>query len=169
MFAAAAIARQAKVTVVLDPNMRFKLWTPDQAREVLLALTREVDILLPGADEAELLTGEGEPLAAARRLVALGPRLVIVKLGPEGALAVTADEATPVPALQLPKVVDPVGAGDGFAAGFLAGQLKGLDLVESLALANRAGALATTVPSDLEGLPRWDEVSAPGSERDVLR
>jgi 2-dehydro-3-deoxygluconokinase len=169
VFAAAAIARKANVAVVLDPNMRFKLWTPDQAREVLLALTRGVDILLPGADEAELLTGEGEPLAAARRLVGLGPRLVVVKLGSEGALAVTADEATPVPAMALPKVVDPVGAGDGFAAGFLAGQLKGLDLVESLALANRAGALATTVPSDLEGLPRWDEVGEAGSARDVLR
>jgi 2-dehydro-3-deoxygluconokinase len=169
VFAAAGMARAAQVRVVLDPNMRFKLWSAEQARQVLLELARSVDVVLPGADEAELLTGESDPLAAARALLELGPRLVVVKLGAAGALAVGRDGATSVAAMPLPKIVDPVGAGDGFAAGFLVGQLKGLDLTESLLLANRAGAFATTVPSDLEGLPRWEEVMADEAQRDVLR
>jgi 2-dehydro-3-deoxygluconokinase len=170
VFAAAEMARAAGVSVVLDPNIRFKLWSADDARATLRDLVRLADVVLPGADEAELLTGLGEPRAAAADLLRLGPRLVIVKLGARGALAL-ADDGVEVEAagFPIPRVVDPVGAGDAFAAGFLTGQVRGMDLAASLALANRCGALAMTVPADQEGLPLWDEVAGQASVSDVRR
>jgi 2-dehydro-3-deoxygluconokinase len=73
------------------------------------------------------------------------------------------------PGFPIPRVVDPVGAGDAFAAGLLTGQLRGMSLPDSLALANRCGALAMLVPADQEGLPRWDEVAEVGWSGDVRR
>lgn len=122
-----------------------------------------------GLDEAELLTGETDARAAARALLGLGPRLVVVKLGDQGALALTADGFVESPGYAIPRVVDPVGAGDAFCAGLLAGQLRGLDLSGSLALANRCGAMAMLVPADQEGLPRWDEVAGSSWSGDVRR
>lgn len=169
VFSAAEIGRAAGVTVVLDPNIRFKLWSAETARSVLRDLARRCDVVLPGADEAELLTGCDEPLAAARELSALGPRRIVVKLGARGALALSDGDVVEVDALQIPRVVDPVGAGDAFAAGLLAGELKGLSLADSLALAARCGAFAMTVPADQEGLPRWEDVGVPVWGGDVRR
>lgn len=169
VFAAAEMARAGGVTVVLDPNLRLKLWSAEQARSTLRDLCRLADVVLPGADEAELLTGESDPLRAAADLRGLGPRQVVVKLGARGAVAIDDDGVVEAEALRIPRVVDPVGAGDAFAAGFLAGQLKGLSLPESLALATRCGAHAMTVPADQEGLPRWEDVAGPATNADVRR
>jgi 2-dehydro-3-deoxygluconokinase len=127
-FAAAAIARAAGVPVVLDPNLRFKLWSREEARATLRELTTHADIIMPGLEEAEFLTGEGDPEVAARALLDHAPSLslVVVKLGAEGSLALSREGIVRVPATPLPRVVDPVGAGDAFAAGFYAGQLRGL-------------------------------------------
>jgi 2-dehydro-3-deoxygluconokinase len=169
-FAAAEVARAAGVRVVLDPNIRRKLWTADAARTTLRDLAAKADVVLPGADEAELLTGSSDPLTAARDLLSLGPELVVVKLGAEGAIAVTVDRVVRAPGVALPRVVDPVGAGDAFAAGLHAGWLRNLSLEDTLALANRCGAVATTVAGDIEALPRWDEVAATRSAgSDVVR
>ncbi|HEX6970964.1 MAG TPA: PfkB family carbohydrate kinase, partial [Limnochordia bacterium] len=65
-----------------------------------------------------------------------------------------------VPAFPVPRVVDPIGAGDGFAAGFLCGRLEGLDEVEAARWGCAVGALATTVVGDIEGLPTRDELEA---------
>jgi 2-dehydro-3-deoxygluconokinase len=74
-----------------------------------------------------------------------------------------------VPALEIPRVVDPVGAGDAFAAGFLVGQLRGMAIEGSLVLANRCGAHAMMVPGDQEGLPRWEDVASSARTGDVRR
>jgi 2-dehydro-3-deoxygluconokinase len=124
VFAAAEIAQAAGVPVVLDPNLRLKLWSRETARAVLRDLIGHADIVMPGADEAELLTGEADPQRAAKDLLGLGPTLVVVKLGAAGAMAVDADSTTTAPAVVLPRVVDPVGAGDAFAAGFLAARAR---------------------------------------------
>jgi 2-dehydro-3-deoxygluconokinase len=159
VFSAAEVGRAAGVTVVVDPNLRLKLWSLDEARRVLRDLIGHADIVLPGADEAELLTGEPDPLRAATDLLRLGPRLIVTKLGARGALGVQEDGTIEMPGVVLPRIVDPVGAGDAFAAGFLAGQVRDMDLASSLALANRCGAHATTVPADQECLPFWPDVA----------
>src|SRR5579884_4125432 len=134
-FHAAEVARGAGVPVVFDPNMRRKLWSDGEARPVMRDLAAQSDVVLPGVAEAELITGEPDPLLAAQALLALGPRLVVLKLGEQGALAVGAGgEVVQVPAAPLQRVVDPVGAGDAFAAGFLAATLDGEALAEALDL-----------------------------------
>ncbi|MDQ3810703.1 MAG: sugar kinase [Chloroflexota bacterium] len=169
VFAAAEVGRAAGVTIVVDPNLRLKLWSADEARAVIRDLVGHADVVLPGHDEARLLTGEADPRLAALQLMDLGPRLVIVKLGERGCLAVTPEGEVASPAQPLARVVDPVGAGDAFAAGFLAGQLRDMDLAASLTLANRCGAQAMLVQADQEGLPRWEEVAGPAWSGDVRR
>jgi 2-dehydro-3-deoxygluconokinase len=170
VFAAAEIARAAGATVVLDPNYRSKLWDPPAARAVMRDLAGHCDLVLPGMDEAELLTGESDPEQAARQLRELGPAMIVVKLGARGALALTRDdELIHVPGTPVERVVDPVGAGDAFAAGFLAGLLRGFTTDAALRLANRCGALAMTSPGDMESLPRWEEVASESLSADVRR
>ena len=169
VLAAIEIAHQAGALVSFDPNVRLRLWDAETCRTTLRGILPRCDIVLPGADEAELLTGESDPERAARAIRALGPRLVLVKLGAQGSLGVSDDGIIRVPAFPLERVVDPVGAGDGFAAGFLSGQLRGWSIAESMRLGNLVGACAMSVSGDVEGLPTWDEVQALQSSRDVAR
>jgi 2-dehydro-3-deoxygluconokinase len=158
VFASAEIARDAGVRVVLDPNFRSRLWSRDDFRRVVRDLVSRCDILLPGSQEAEILSGEADPELAAADLQQLGPKVVVIKIGADGALAVTPDQTTRAPAIPLERIIDPVGAGDAFAAGFLSGLLDGLDLLDALRRANRCGALAMCAPGDMEALPRRVEV-----------
>ena len=169
VFAAARLARERGVLVSFDPNLRLRLWSKEEARETMRKLVPLCDVVLPGLDEAELITGEAEPDRAADALRALGAKTVALKLGPQGSLGVTETERVRAAGLKLERVVDPVGAGDGFAAGFLAGQLKGLSLAESLKVGNTVGAFATTVIGDWEGLPSWREVQELRLDLDVAR
>lgn len=71
-----------------------------------------------------------------------------------------------VPGVAVERVVDPIGAGDGFAAGYLSGRLDELDPVSATHRANAVGALATTVTGDIEGLPTRVELAAFTGEHD---
>jgi 2-dehydro-3-deoxygluconokinase len=154
VFAAVAIARRAGVTVSFDPNMRRKLWSAGEARAVFRELAAQADILLPGRDEAELMTGLSDPVLAARALMELAP-LVVTKLGPEGCLVGT-ERVDGFPLAP----VDTVGAGDAFAAAFLAGRLDGLPPETSARRACAAGALVTQVVGDWEGMPTRAKLDA---------
>lgn len=93
----------------------------------------------------------------ARTLLDLGPREAVLKLGARGAVAVTrggevVQDIVPV------TLVDPIGAGDAFVAGYLAGLLDGTDLPGRLLLAATCGAFAVASPGDWEGLPRRAEL-----------
>ena len=151
------IAKEAGVIISFDPNIRFKLWAASQAKNTLLDLIQHADILLTSQEEAAFLTDQSDTQLAAKILHQSGPKQVIVKLGADGAFALTADEEIQVPAITV-QVVETVGAGDAFNAGYLSGQLRGWGLKESLHLGNIMGALATTAPGDVEGLPDWNEI-----------
>jgi sugar/nucleoside kinase (ribokinase family) len=101
-----------------------------------------VDIFLPNAREAMHLSGTRDVQSSVKNLAKIVP-LVVVKLGAEGAIARRGEEAWSSPALKL-EVVDPVGAGDSFNAGFLHEYLKGSDVQTCLAAGNLAGALSVT-------------------------
>ncbi|GAB6180027.1 sugar kinase [Desulfotomaculum defluvii] len=165
---AVAIAKKQGVTICLDPNIRLKLWDKERARQVIMELAAQADIILPGVSEGEILLGETEAAKIAAGFLDLGVQKVVVKLGKKGAYYATPTENQLVPGYPVAKVVDPIGAGDGFAAGFIAGLLKGYTMEESVKLANAVGALATTVIGDVEGLPTMEEVAVFKGEKEGI-
>ncbi len=169
-FAAVERAREAGVTISFDPNIRKKLWdSEEEMRNTLLEIVEKSDIVLPGIEEGRALFDAESPEEIAEACLSSGADLVAVKLGSEGALV--ADETTTerVAGYEVERVVDPVGAGDGFAAGFLAGQLRELTPVESTEMANAVGAFATTMAGDIEGLPTARELDIFRGEADAVR
>ncbi len=101
--------------VVLDT---MNLWIKTTRRELQEVLAR-VDVVLLNDGEARLLSGHRSLTAAAAAIRELGPERVVIKKGEHGALLFGRDSLLAVPALLLPEVVDPTGAGDCFAGGFV--------------------------------------------------
>jgi sugar/nucleoside kinase (ribokinase family) len=137
-----AAARARGATTSLDPN-----WDPSGSWDGgLLELLPHIDVLLPNEAEACAIAGTPSPEEAAARLALDGP-LVVVKMGAQGSLAVSAGEPpTRVPAFEVADAVDAVGAGDSFDAGFLAGWLAGRGVEGALALGCACGALSMRGP-----------------------
>ena len=150
VFHAVEIARAAGVTVSVDVNYRAKLWSRFDAAPILRDLVSRADVVFAGPEEAALFLGDEEPLGG---LAALGPAEVVVKDGARGCTALIEGTRHTLPA-PVVTVVDPVGAGDAFVAGYLADRLAGAAPAQRLRTALAAGAFAVTVPGDCENLPR---------------
>ncbi len=161
-------ARALGVPVSLDLNYRRALWTAEDARPVLRSLATLADVVFAGHDEAEIVVGEGTPDEVALRLCELGPAEAIVKLGAAGAYARIDGRPYELEAVPV-SVVDSVGAGDGFVAGYLAERLAGRSPEGRLRTAAAVGAFACTVAGDWEGLPRRDELPLLTAQEPVTR
>ncbi|MGW1342084.1 sugar kinase [Kribbella sp. NPDC002412] len=129
----------------VDLNWRPALWR-DKDPEPLWRVLRAADVVLIGADEAEVFAGTSDP---AELRDALGPRCTLVmKNDAHTALVLEPDgRRTEVPAVTV-EVVEPVGAGDAFAAGFLAGTLQGLPMKQRLRQGHLGAAAVLAVPED---------------------
>jgi 2-dehydro-3-deoxygluconokinase len=147
-----AVARAARVPVSFDLNFRRALWTEAEAAPAMTAAVRQADVVFAGAEEAAIVAGTAEPLDAALALEALGPRQVLIKLGGAGCLARIDGATHELPAPPV-TVLDTVGAGDAFVAGYLAELIGGAAPARRLATAVAAGAWAVTVAGDWEGMP----------------
>jgi sugar/nucleoside kinase (ribokinase family) len=90
----------------------------ESTRESLLKTIGTVDLILMNDDEVRQLTEEPTLLLAARKIMELGPRVIVVKQGEYGASLFTEDGFFSLPSYPLEKVIDPTGAGDSFAGGF---------------------------------------------------
>jgi 2-dehydro-3-deoxygluconokinase len=156
VFQAVETARSAGVPVSVDVNYRAKLWSRFDAAPVLRDLVSRADLVFAGPAEAALFVDATAPLDG---LAALGPSEVIVKDGPKGCTALIDGERFTLPALPV-EVVDPVGAGDAFVAGYLTERLAGRAPEARLRTAIAAGAFSVTVPGDCEGLPRRAELAS---------
>ncbi|HET7580288.1 MAG TPA: sugar kinase [Bacillales bacterium] len=165
------IAKKNGVTVVFDPNLRRKLWAEDQAKKVLLDIASQADIVLPGITEGEFLFGKLEPERLAERFYEHGASTVVLKLGAKGAYYLSGNDRGLVPGFHVNHVVDPVGAGDGFAAGLLSGLLDHLPLQKAVERGTIVGAMVTMVPGDVEGLPDRErlELFANGTNQEDVR
>lgn len=131
--------------VVFDVNWREQMW-PDGDPAPVVALAGLADVVLLGADEARRVCGTDDP--AALRGLLPGPELLVVKDGARRALAIARDGAVVErPALRV-EVVEPVGAGDGFAAGLITGLIAGEPLARSLRRGHLGAAAVLTVPTD---------------------
>ncbi len=177
--ASAERAHAAGRRVTLDVNFRAKLWTPEAARAALEAIFPHVDVLFSGLRDLTLLFGvPAEPEAAARTFAAAYRLpLVVVTLGAEGALAY---ERATERLLREPvfptQVLDRIGSGDAFAAGFLHGWGDGGaagDLARGLRCGNALAALKQTTLGDTSWATRaeLDELlrGAPADPRRVSR
>ena len=138
---ALARAREAGMTVSIDPSSAALLQTAGPDR--FLEWTRGVDLLMPNEDEARVLTGVSDPREAAAAL-STSYREVVVKLGRHGALWHGGFISASAPAERVAEVVDTTGAGDAFAAGFLASWLLHPEPESALAAGNRLAASAVT-------------------------
>jgi 2-dehydro-3-deoxygluconokinase len=142
VFAAMRIARAAGVAVSYDTNLRLRLWPLDRARAVIHAAAALADVLRPGLDDAIHLTGLADPDRIVDFYLALGPKIVALTLGADGALIATAarrERLPPHPA----RPVDATGAGDTFDGAFLAEYLRTGDPFAAGRYANVAAALST--------------------------
>ncbi|MEU3775146.1 5-dehydro-2-deoxygluconokinase [Streptomyces sp. NPDC032472] len=140
----AALEARAKAgTTVFDLDWRPMLWRDDPAKHYTRALALAT-VAVGNAQECEVATGESDPRAAARALLAAGVELAVVKRGPDGVLAMRRDgtlaEAAPVPV----EVVNGLGAGDAFGGALCHGLLAGWDLPRILRYANAAGAIVAS-------------------------
>lgn len=169
------VARESGLTISLDVNLRRRLWPDEVAGPILRDLAAGVDVVLGSPDELAVIAGTDagtDPAELAAAVATLGPTTVVARLGPDGALGFEAG-ATPVlvPAIPVPAVVDPVGAGDAFCAGFIAGRLDGTDLETALRMGNACGALAVAAVGDQAGLPDRAELGRllAGGVADTLR
>ncbi len=162
VFDAVERARSYGAIVCFDVNYRSKLWDPGQAVPVLRALAARAHIVLAGVDEARLLLDGLEDASAgelARAVADLGPGEAVIKNRGRGCAALIGGTLHEQPGLNV-QIRDPVGAGDAFAAGYLAEHLAGLAPEGRLRTAVAASAYAVAVPGDCEGLPRRHELPA---------
>lgn len=155
---AISIARKHGLKIVFDPNIRKQLWSKEKAKEILLEIALQADYFLPGISEGEFLTGESDPTKIYDFFNSKGVENVIIKAGAKGAYYGTNSIFEHVEGFYVEHVVDPVGAGDGFAAGFISGLIESLPLNEAVRRGNAVGALVTMVNGDVEGLPEREEL-----------
>ncbi|WP_426977369.1 sugar kinase [Pseudarthrobacter sp. O4] len=165
---AIGVARAADVPVSFDLNYRSNLWSPEGAGNIYRSIIPLADIVFAGEDEAATAVGDAEPEELARRIAAMGPKQAVIKLGPDGALALIDGElyrqqAVPVDA------VDTVGAGDAFVAGYLAEFVGGNSPTTRLRTAAATGAFACLVAGDWEGFPRRSELPLLETKEPVSR
>ncbi len=145
--------------VSFDVNHRPALWSGDTAAAVLHDFADRADITFVGLDEAQALWGSGLAGPTDVRSLLPGPRILVVK---DGGYAATAFEGTRVHTVPAPKtgIVEPVGAGDAFAAGFLAGLLRDEGMVRSLRLGHLTAGAALGVTGDHGPLPDRGRIAA---------
>jgi 2-dehydro-3-deoxygluconokinase len=142
VFAAIDIARQRKVLVSYDTNLRLKLWPLTRAKAVIHEAMKSVDIALPGLDDARQLTGLDQPDAIVDFYLRLGAGIVALTLGKDGALVATPQRRERIASIRV-EAIDATGAGDAFDGAFLAELLESADPFKAARFANAAAALST--------------------------
>ncbi len=149
-----AFMKQNGKKISFDPNLRPTLWNTEEemVREINEAAF-QADYVLPGIAEGETLTGFQQPRDIASFYLDKGVEAVIIKLGAGGAYYKSLKEEGCVPGFHVDKVVDTVGAGDGFAVGVISGLLEGLSIGEAVLRGNAIGSRAVQFPGDNDGYP----------------
>ena len=171
------IAVDAGTRVSFDLNHRSRLWSDtDAAAAAYRDILARADIVFAGVDEAALVVGAHEiehhrgvdsSEHVARLLAAMGPSEVLIKRGEKGAVALVDGAAQRQDAMPI-RVVDTIGAGDAFAAGYLSGLIRDEPPTRRLRTAALAGAFACLSHGDWEGLPTLDDLELLDAGRDPV-
>lgn len=155
---AAREARSRGVRVSFDVNYRSKLWAPKEARAFVEQMLPEVDLLFVSAEESLALWDAADDRHLSE-LAEKGPQELVLKKGEAGNVAWIEGKLFEQSSFAVVEI-DPVGAGDAFAAGYLAGWLWKKDIQERLRLASAMGALSVTTLGDYEALPDREELES---------
>lgn len=143
---------------VLDLDYRPMFWAgPAEASAQVAAALEHVTVAVGNREECEIAVGETDPHRAADALLERGVSLAVVKQGPRGVLAKTADETVEVAPYEV-DVVNGLGAGDGFGGALCHGLLEGWSLERTLQFANVAGAIVAGRRECSTAMPTSDEV-----------
>lgn len=153
-------AKAAGMFFSFDPNLRPQLW-PDKETMVgfINTLAGQADLFLPGIAEGLTLAGKERAEDIAAFYHVLGAKIVVVKEGSAGAYASGPEGDFRAEGFPVEKVVDTVGAGDGFAVGVLSGLLEKLPLQEAVHRGNAVGAIQVMSIGDNDGLPTRAELN----------
>lgn len=153
-------ARLAGATVCLDANDRRKLWSEEDYRSVVSSVLPEIDLLFLSRTEAERLTQKQGLRAIGKALADQGAAEIVIKDGADGATYLHGS-GPPLhqPAFSLGRIVDPIGAGDAFNAGFLAARAEGCSTEQCLETGTALGAMVCLTPGDWESLPDPEELA----------
>lgn len=156
---------QKKVIQQMSPRPDFicmdtmNFWM-DTAWDDLLDVIKMVDVLAINEEEARQLSGEYSLSRAARKIRSMGPEFLIVKKGEHGAMLFSGDEVFIAPAMPLDEVMDPTGAGDSFAGGFMGYVAKSGDTsFETLKRALVYGSVVASFSVEKFGTSRLQEIS----------
>lgn len=148
----AEFAQKSGIPLGFDPNIRKKLWGGRDLCPQLRELLFSAQIALMGLDEAGELLSTREPQAIAALLREKGARYIAIKDGGRGAWVADREQLIKIDPFPC-RAIDPIGAGDAFNAGFLAGILEGRDLLTCGRMGGIAGAMATETLGDIESYP----------------
>lgn len=153
-------ARSAGLMISFDPNLRPQLWS---SKEVMCSTINDMasmaDIVLPGTAEGKILMGSDDPLAINDFYLHNGAKIVVTKCGADGAFISDGKDNYMVKGYKAKKVVDTVGAGDGFAVGVITGLMEGMSVREAVKRGNAIGAIQVMSRGDNEGLPTMPELT----------
>lgn len=165
--AAIEMAKASGITVSYDPNYRPRLWPLARARAVIHETFRHADLVFPSLEDARLLTGLQDPDDIARFYLSMGPKVLALKMGEEGALLATREHAQGPEGVSIQRFppykvnsVDMSGAGDTFDGAFVVAYLLGWPLERCTRFANAAAALTTTGLGCVTPVPGRTEIEA---------
>lgn len=145
------------IMLSFDPNIRKKLWGNEDYCELLRKLVQKSQIVMLGREEGQILYGTEEPEKLIELLRKFQIDKIAVKDGSNGAWVADQRNCLHIPAFPC-RPVDPVGAGDAFNSGFLAGILEGCSLKQCGRMGAAAGALVTEQTGDTEGCPDKEQL-----------
>ena len=151
-------ARQAGCRVVLDVDYRASSWSkPAEAGLAVRLALPFVDVLIGNPLELKLVAAVDDLDQATAKLLSLGVPMLVSKLGDQGTRVLVGGESVYLPPYAV-EVCTTVGAGDGFASGFLYAMLKGLPVIECLHYGNAAAAIVVGRLSCSEAMPVLAEI-----------
>ena len=157
---ALAAARAAGARTVLDVDYRASSWpSPEEAGRQARRALASADVVVGNEDELLLLTGERDPARQVRAVLDGGVGLLVRKLGARGVESHSAEGSAFAPPFDVP-VVSTIGAGDGFASGFLYALFRGRPLAECLRRGNAAAAVVVSRVGCSDAMPYERELEA---------
>lgn len=158
-------ARGRKTHTILDLDYRPMFWdSQEQAREQIQKALEHVTVAVGNQEECRVAVDETDPEHAADALLDRGVQMAIVKQGPKGVMAKTAEETVVVPPHHV-DVVNGLGAGDSFGGALTFGLLQGWELERILRFANVAGAIVASRHECATAMPTTSEINSILKER----